>query len=251
MSYESEHLVVDCGPGATYKMVRSGLSPTDVSALLLTHHHFDHTPDAAALMLTRWESSVGHERALSVVGPVATRPFVDALVGPQGAYRPDITARREAPLSQAKYQQHGGVLPRPDLDVDVTELEPGGGVALGRWWKISTTAGRHVQPHHKSLAYRVDLPGRSMAVTGDTEFHPGLVDIAAGADVLVAMCVDTEERYQAKGPLRSGQMATGAVNRLAVEADVSTVVLTHTGLHLAEPRQRGAGAAGGRRRVSR
>ncbi len=238
VEHAGQLLMIDCGPGATAKMLQSDLKPQDVSSLLITHHHFDHTADAAALMMTRWESTYGLQVPLQVVGPPATRRFIEALVGPQGAFRPDIVARREHPLSLSKYRLLGGKLPRPDLEVLVTELVPGESVRLLDQWDVATTQGRHVQPYHESLAYRVQVGGSSIVVTGDTELWPGLEELAAGADVLIAMCVLTEKRFRDRDMSLDGQMATEAVGRLARRAAVGTVILTHTKPEMAEPRNR-------------
>ena len=56
-----ELAMVDCGPSATHKLVKSGLWPTDVDYLFFTHHHFDHDIDYPCFLLCRWDQSVGKE----------------------------------------------------------------------------------------------------------------------------------------------------------------------------------------------
>jgi len=40
-----ERIMIDCGPGTTYKMARMGMRPTQVNSLFFTHHHTDHKLD--------------------------------------------------------------------------------------------------------------------------------------------------------------------------------------------------------------
>ena len=41
----TERVMVDCGPGTTYKLARLGMKATQIDHLFLTHHHFDHNVD--------------------------------------------------------------------------------------------------------------------------------------------------------------------------------------------------------------
>lgn len=233
-------VMVDCGPGTAYKMIGAGIHPTRIEGLMYTHHHFDHTAGTPSVALTRWEGTITGHQPLQVVGPRGSETFLDRLVGPEGAFRPDIQARREAPLSQRKFEGLGGSLPRTDLEYRVHELEAGETSTMSDRWSIRTGEAFHVQPFHESIAYRIEAHGRTIVVTGDTEYCPDLEELAQGADVLIAMCVNTADNFAASH-LQSGQMATREVNRIARAAGVSNVILTHTGLSFAQQPERGRG----------
>lgn len=225
--YGGHAILVDCGPGTTYKMLQYGLQPKEFSALLITHHHFDHNSDVPTFGLTRWESVISAQDPLLVTGPPGTKMFIDKLFGENGAFRPDIVARREAPLSQAKVRMLGGSLPRPDLLTAVTELAPGDGIQLPSGWKVSTALAEHVEPFHTSIAYRIEIGDVSICVTGDTERNQPITDLAKGADLLIAMCGDEEQNMRKRG-LTAGQMGTESCGTLARDAGVGAIVLTHT-----------------------
>ena len=74
-------LMVDCGPGAVNRLDASGVDVRQVTALLLTHHHWDHVADVPFLVLGRWEASQ--------FGAGGGRPFADPLTvrGPRGTVR--------------------------------------------------------------------------------------------------------------------------------------------------------------------
>jgi ribonuclease BN (tRNA processing enzyme) len=225
-------ILIDCGPATVYKMLRYGLHPRDVSALLITHHHFDHTSDLPTFGLTRWESNVGAQAPLFVAGPSGTRRLVDGLFGPEGVFRPDVVARRESPLSQAKVRMLGGILPRPDLETQVAEYGPGETFVMPCGWSVETALAQHVEPLHHSIGFRVTIGGVVVVVTGDSERNSELTHLARGADLVVAMCGDEERLMRARN-LTSGQMGTESAATLARDAGAKGLVLTHTNTRVA------------------
>ena len=224
-------VLVDAGPGTVYKMLQYGLQPLDFDAFLITHHHFDHTAGAPAFMLMRWESSLGSETPLFVAGPRGTTTFINALVGPEGAYRPDIVARREAPLTHAKIRWLGGTLPRPDLETEIHEVGPGVSFDLPFGWRVRTALANHVEPYHESIGFRVEVDGIAVCVTGDSERNADLTGLARDADLLVAMCGDREANMEKAG-LAQGQMGTISAATLARDAHAKAMVMTHTGTRM-------------------
>jgi ribonuclease BN (tRNA processing enzyme) len=96
---------------------------------------------------------------------------------------------------------------------------------------------------HRSLAYRFDTPTRSIVVSGDTAYSEPLVALAAGADLFVCEAMELSfydammaqaNAAAAKGNTNSiarhiaeTHSTTVDVGRMAAEAKVNTVVLTH------------------------
>lgn len=223
-------VLLDCGPATTYKMLQHGLSPLDIDALMITHHHYDHTADVANFLLAHWEPSSGDYEPPRVIGPQPTARFVDLLVGPEGAFRPDIDARRFSPQSQELYVRKGKSLPRPELATRVTEIEARQSAPLPEGWQMWTGHAQHVQPWLDSIAYRIEVAGKHIVFTGDTEYCPEIVELADGADLLITMCCDVE-------PIgaKPAQIGTEGAARIASEAGVGAVVLTHAGPNISYP----------------
>ena len=236
-----EYLMVDCGPAATHKLVKTGLWPTNIDYLFFTHHHFDHDVDYPCFLLCRWDQSIGGENRLQVYGPNLTERITDGLIGEDGVFSHDWKARVNHPLSQCVYENRGGTLPRRPPDVLAKDVGPGR-VFSGNDWEVNAAPAEHVQPYLDSLAYRIDSPGGSVVFTGDTQPCDTVVDLAKDADVMLCMCWDDQEVMDRNGEA-SFQCGTTGAARMAQEAGVKKLVLVHIGPHLSEhgPMERGIG----------
>jgi len=88
-----------------------------------------------------------------------------------------------------------------------------------------------------AFAYRFDCPDRSIVISGDTRPSENLVRLAKGADILVheVMYLPALERLIAAEPnaktlrehLLASHTTTEQVGRIATEAGVKTLVLSH------------------------
>jgi len=227
-----EHIMVDCGPAATHKLVEAGLWPTAIDYLFFTHHHFDHDIDYPCFLLCRWDQSIGQENRLQVYGPTLTEKITDGLIGEDGVFSHDWRARVNHPLSQRVFKNRGGTLPRKPPEVFAKDVVPGK-VYSGKDWEVSAARAEHVQPYLDSLAYRLDSPGGSVVFTGDTQPCDTVVDLAKDADMMLCMCWDDQEVMQENGeaPFQCG--TTGAA-KMAQDAGVKKLVLVHVGPRLSE-----------------
>jgi len=224
LEFEHGVVMIDCGPAATWKLTQAGLRPTDVSWLLVTHLHSDHFVDYPCLVLTRWDHCVGGEMPLMVMGPAPIREVTGKLFGPEGAFVDDLRARGEHIASKRVHLSRGGTLPRPRLQMMVHDAVTGVMVG-GREWSARCAEVDHMQPYLTTLAWRIDWPGGSVVFSSDTRPCDALVELAAGADLLVANC-----------PLRQGglhdDLATcifGTLDaaQVARDAAVGRMILTH------------------------
>ena len=236
LQLDDDYLMIDCGPAATYKLVRAGLWPLQIDSLLFTHHHFDHNADYPCFLLCRWDQSTGKENRLHVWGPPPTRAITDRLIGPDGAFANDWKARVGIPVSQHVHVNRGGTLPRPEPRVDVTDVGPGK-VAEHNGWSVTAARAQHVQPFLESLAYRVDYDGGSITFAGDTEPCDTLAELAKGTDVLVVNCWDHQDTMDANGEA-PGQTGTRNAADMGRESGARKLILTHTGPRLCAPGSR-------------
>ncbi|MCH2508464.1 MAG: MBL fold metallo-hydrolase, partial [Dehalococcoidia bacterium] len=187
-----ELAMVDCGPSATHKLVKSGLWPTDVDYLFFTHHHFDHDIDYPCFLLCRWDQSVGKENKLQVFGPSPTEKITSGILDEtSGLFAHDWIARVNHPLSQKIHVNRGGTLPRTPPNVLAKDIGIGK-VFSSDQWEVVTAPAKHVQPYLDSLAYRFNTPDGSVVFTGDTEPCDSVIELAKDADLMLCMCWDEQ-----------------------------------------------------------
>jgi len=223
-------LLVDCGPATTYKLTRANRRTPEVSLLLFTHHHFDHNADYPCFVLTRWDQDV-EQTALRVYGPPPTVDLTRTLFeAPDGAWVCDWTARIEHAGSQRVFANRGGTLPRTPPQVDAVDIDATF-VLEEEGFTVRAADTVHAQPWLESVSYRVDSAEGSVVFTGDTEPTDSVVALAHGADLLVCMCWDTDAAMEAEG-LSRGMTGTPSAARIAAEASVRRLALTHIGPHL-------------------
>ncbi len=219
-----EFLMVDCGPGTTYKMARMGIGTKKVNHVFLTHHHFDHNVDFPCFALVRWDLCDGTEPPLKVYGPPPTRSFVEQLLGEKGAFFPDWHSRVAAPVSIDIFKNRGGVPPRPAPAFQTHDVGPGK-VEETAVWTVTAARVHHLEPTLVSLAYRFDTDRGSIVFAGDCGDCPELRELAQSADTLVVPCVlvGNAKRYY------DVIMGTDEVREIAKATGVRRVILTHNG----------------------
>ncbi len=236
-----EYVMFDCGPATTYKMAKIGVFPTQVNHLFFTHHHYDHDADYPCFLLCRWNHSIGIESELQVCGPPPTSKMTNGLIGQNGVFIDDLSARINAPASQKVHVNRGGTLPRPQISIKVRDIGPGDNVK-GNHWKVVAGSAKHVEPWLISLAYRIDTEDEVIVIAGDTEPCESVMELSKGADVFVANCWDHQETMDRNGEA-PGQTGTIDAANMAKESGAKTLILAHTGTHLSAAGSREKGVA--------
>lgn len=232
--------IVDTGEGLLRQMSAAGLFVDQVKAAFITHHHFDHNGDLGPLLAFRWIASA--HSPLPVIGPPMT---VQMVRDQSSAYRaielaPITIGGPDAPPIAATVAAR-------DLPADL--LEP---AVVYRDSNVKVTAVLNDHYHYtpgsdaarlsRSYAFRFDTPARSIVFTGDTGPSARVAALARGADLLVSEVIDLariEQQWRESGKadpkyvdgliahLREDHLTPEDVGRLAQQAGVKEVVLTH------------------------
>jgi ribonuclease BN (tRNA processing enzyme) len=213
--------VIDCGNGVGRQMALARLPFTGLRHVFLTHHHSDHAADLVTLPLLAW--AAGNQSAVTVHGP---RPLRKAVRAGLRAHAFDVATRR---LDEDRADLR-------DL-LKVHELR-GEGLVLDDG-RVRVTAARVLHPPiEEAYAYRFDVEGWSVVISGDTAPSDALVRLSRGADVLVhevllaapeevAAWVDKPVQHALVQHIVRSHTSFRDVGRIAREAGVKKLVLSH------------------------
>ena len=196
-------IVLDLGSGA-FGPLQALAAPDEIDAVLLSHLHADHCLDVTALHVAAAYGPRRPVHALPVWGPVGVRERISRAYGAEPG---------------------AGLLGPPLRYLELAAREP---VVVGPFAVLP------VPVHHPVRAYGLRVTGPAegtgdrevvLAYTGDTDAGPGLTELAAGADLLLAEASSVEVEHG--GPDLRGVHLTGRrAGEAAREAGAAGVVLT-------------------------
>jgi ribonuclease BN (tRNA processing enzyme) len=160
----ASRVAIDFGASSLVALARQGIAHNSIDAILLTHLHGDHCGGVPFLLVDAMLAA-RRERPLTIAGP------------------PELE-RRMAEIREALFPGSHVMVPR--FAVDWLELEPG---RPSRILDLTVTAqpARHTRETNP-MSLRVEIAGKVVAYTGDTEWTDGVAAIARDADLLIAEC---------------------------------------------------------------
>ena len=173
--YKDISLQFDAGRATVLRMIEAGLSPSDVTALFITHFHSDHVVDLPDVVLTRWvQQNLRKTGPLHVVVPEGSASrFVHRMMEP---FDDDIHVR----------QAHTGA---DDLRINIDSFAPT--ATASEVWRSADGSVFveavlvHHEPVEGAVAYRVTTPDGSVVISGDTRVCDEVFELARNSDVLV------------------------------------------------------------------
>ena len=152
----------DCGPTVLQQLRKLKLSSRQVEAVVISHFHGDHFFGLPFLLLDGWKEQRTED--LQIAGP------------------PGIEERTEQLMETAFPRMNG----RLQFRRIYTEVSDRGLTSLGNL-RFRAAQVEHV-PGLECFAFRVEHNGKSLVFSGDARLCRSLLNLVAGADLLVLEC---------------------------------------------------------------
>ena len=236
--------LVDCGEGTQRQLMRARLGFRGLGHVLLTHLHLDHVAGLAGLLATRQLFQL--DDAIELVGSRETvafaRRYLSATIGTEreAGYRlravsPGLVLSRPGwrlsavPVAHRATESLGYLFEEEARRALLPGRLDGLGVpegperaVLARGLPVVLADGRSVTPE---MVQGPDVSGAKLAIIGDVEEVASLVEPVRRADALVIEATFLE-RDTALARSR-GHLTAAAAARLACEAEIGELLLTH------------------------
>ncbi|MDR9888708.1 ribonuclease Z [Pseudenterobacter timonensis] len=233
----------DCGEGTQQQLLRTAFHPGKLDKIFITHLHGDHLFGLPGLLCSR--SMAGNAAPLTLYGPAGLAEFVETALRLSGSwtdYPLEIIEIREGVvLDDGFYKVTARALNHPVecYGYRIEEADKPGALdaaaliadgirpgplfqALKRGETVMLEDGREVNGKDYLSA---PLPGKKLAIFGDTAPCPAAMALASGVDLMVheaTLETAMEEKANSRGHSSTRQAAL-----LAHDAGVGELIITH------------------------
>ncbi|WP_044375236.1 ribonuclease Z [Streptomyces noursei] len=255
LRWDGQGLLFDPGEGTQRQMLRAGVAAHDINRICITHFHGDHSLGLAGVIQRINLDRVPHP--VTAHYPASGERFFERLRYAT-AYRETVRIAQQpvsadGELDRAKgYALTARKLSHPVESYGYRITEPDGRRMLPERLAAHGIAGPDVgrlQRDGELNGVTLDevsevRPGQSFAFVMDTRLCDGVHALAAGVDMLVIESTFLDEDIQLAE--EHGHLTAGQAARVAADAGVRHLVLTHFSQRYADPEQfeRQARAAG-------
>jgi ribonuclease BN (tRNA processing enzyme) len=192
VSHEDTHIWLDAGTG-TFANLQKHVEVRDLAAIVITHGHPDHFVDVVPAFYARFYGGLG-DPGLPFYSPEGFTNLLSLLVSEDGR---DVMGKAYA----------------------FTTLHDGDRIRIG---SLDIRAFEMAHVGVNALGYRIEAGGVVLAYTGDTGPSDAVVELARGADVLMA-----EASYQDSSNLLPFHLSARQAAEHAKRAGAGRLLLTH------------------------
>ena len=191
---EASRMLIDSGPGTLRRMLEIGLTYHDIDLLLYTHIHPDHVSDLVPFLFASKYSDLPRKRDLLCLGGPGFKRYFNKIKKVYGTWI----------VSQSYRFTIKELLRRPLIFQDV---------------KIYAKPMAHLP---ESVGYRIEPKGgRSLAISGDTDYCGNVVELASGVDLLVLECSYPNDNKV------EGHLTPSLAGRIGMESRCKRLLLIH------------------------
>jgi ribonuclease BN (tRNA processing enzyme) len=186
--------LIDSGSGTLRRMLEVGVTYRDPDLLLYTHIHPDHVSDLVPIIFASKYGDQPREKELLCVGGPGFRSYFEKLRNLYGSW----------------------IEPR---SYTLTVKEISQETLVYRDVRILSSPMAHIP---ESVGYRIEFKdGRSIAISGDTDYCQSVVDLASEVDLLVLECSFPDNKKV------EGHLTPSLAGRIGIESRCKKLLLIH------------------------
>jgi ribonuclease BN (tRNA processing enzyme) len=163
--------LIDCGASSLIGMNRLGIDRNAIDTILVTHFHADHFGGVPFFMLDA-QFNTKRDRPLTIAGPPGLEQWFPRAMETSFAGSSKTQQRFElnlVELASAERRSLGDIVVRP-------------------------ARVRHAPSEGPFFAYRIEVDGKTIAFSGDTEWVENLVEIGRDADLFISECYSFDKK---------------------------------------------------------
>ncbi len=191
---ESSKTLIDSGSGTLRRMLEAGVDYRDIDLILYTHIHPDHTGDFVPFLFACKYAAHPRQKDLLVIGGPGFHDHFEKLKTIYGSW-----------------------IESPSYRLIVKEISET--VFAFRDLRLTSKSLVHLP---SSLGYRVELrDGKTIAVSGDTDYCRSIVDLGLEAALLILECSFPDEKKV------EGHLTPSLAGKIGLEARCKRLLLTH------------------------
>jgi ribonuclease BN (tRNA processing enzyme) len=191
---DRSRLLIDSGSGTLGRMLEVGVTYQDPDLLLYTHIHPDHVSDLVPIIFASKYAEEPREKELLCMGGPGFKSFFEKLKNLYGSW-----------IEPGSYQ--------------LTVREISQDAFVYRDLRILSRPMAHIS---ESVGYRIEFKdGKTIAISGDTDYCQNVIDLAFEVDLLVLECSFPDGRKV------EGHLTPSLAGRIALESRCKKLLLTH------------------------
>jgi len=191
---DSARLLIDSGSGTLGRMLEVGVTFRDPDLLLYTHIHPDHVSDLVPIIFASKYADEPREKPLLCIGGPGFQSYFSKLKNLYGSW----IEPQAYPLTLKEISEEALVC---------------------QGLRISSKPMAHIA---ESVGYRIEFKnGKSMAVSGDTDYCQNIIDLGFEADLLVLECSFPD------GKKVEGHLTPSLAGKIGAESHCKKLLLTH------------------------
>jgi ribonuclease BN (tRNA processing enzyme) len=184
-------ILIDCGPGVWRALHQHGIQNKNISHILLSHFHVDHTSDLAPFLQERYLISANAEQLITIIGPPGLKEWLHSFIRLIGKWAADLDIRT--------------------IEIKNKSLDENS-------YRIYATRTLHTD---NSVCYRIEKDNRYFFYSGDTDFDPGLQKLANNCHLAIIEASNTTETKL------KGHLTPALAGAVAKASNIKKLILTH------------------------